>query len=77
MVIRQNLGMVAAGVIAGVALSLSGASLLRSILHGVQPHDAPTLIVAAGALGSVALAACVAAARSAATVDPAITLREE
>ena len=77
LVIRQNLGMVVGGVAAGVALSLSGARLLRSILHGVQPNDTATLLTAAGALGTIALAACVTAARSAARVDPAITLREE
>ena len=77
MVIRQNLGMVAGGVLLGIAISLAGARLLQSILHGVDPHDAPTLGIAAAALGAVALAACVSAARSAATVDPAVTLREE
>lgn len=77
MVIRQNLGMVFGGVVLGIALSLSGARLLQSILHGVQPNDMATLLIASGALGAVALSACLIAARSAARVDPAVTLREE
>jgi ABC-type antimicrobial peptide transport system permease subunit len=69
--------MIAGGLITGMLLSVAGANLLRSILHGVQPHDASTLLAASAVLGAIAVAAGILAARPAAKVDPAAILREE
>lgn len=77
MVMRQSSGMIAGGLLAGVLLSVAGATLLRSILHGVQPHDVWNLATAALTLGAIAVCAGLIAARPATRIDPAAILREE
>ncbi len=71
----------AAVVLPGMAVGLAGAlaltGLLRSMLFGVKPHDALTLIVACVALGFVALAAAYIPARRAARLTPLDALRVE
>jgi ABC-type antimicrobial peptide transport system permease subunit len=43
----------------------------------LQPHDPPTLLIAAALLGAVALAASFLPARRAASLEPMAALREE
>jgi putative ABC transport system permease protein len=51
LIVRQGAQVIAFGIVAGVALSIAGAGLLRSLLFGVGPGDWLThLAVAAGAL---------------------------
>ena len=67
--------------IAGIALGLGGAAVLArslaTLLFGVQPADPATFAIASAILGTVALMAAAIPAWCAATVDPAIVLREE
>ena len=67
--------------IAGIALGLGGAAVLArslaTLLFGVQPADPATFTIAAAILSAVALMAAAIPAWRAATVDPAIVLREE
>jgi ABC-type antimicrobial peptide transport system permease subunit len=67
--------------VAGLILGLAGAyavtRLLASQLFGVAPADPATFGSVAALLAIVALVATVAPARSAARVDPIVTLRSE
>jgi ABC-type antimicrobial peptide transport system permease subunit len=65
------------GLIAGTVLALGAGRAASSMLFGLQPHDPPTLLIAAALLGAVALAASFLPARRAASLEPMAALREE
>jgi predicted permease len=67
----------ALGVACGLAGSLGGATLLRSLLFGVSAWDLPTVIGVAAVLGFSALLASYIPARRAASVNPVEALRAE
>jgi predicted permease len=77
LVLGQGLGLTAAGVAVGLLLSLGAATALGSLLTGVGPFDAPTLLAASGLLALVAGLASYAPARRALRVDPMVSLRSE
>src|SRR5580658_4555269 len=64
------------GIIAGVILSASTASLMESLLYGVRPHDPAVFVVVPLLLFAVAVLASYLPARRATKVDPMIALRE-
>jgi putative ABC transport system permease protein len=68
-------------VVYGVALGLTGAwslsSILRSTLFQVTSTDPPSFLIAAVLLALVAVAACLIPAARTARVDPVIALREQ
>ena len=67
----------AAGLVLGALGAYAAARQLRSMLYGVTPADPWTFSAVTILLAAVAaLAACIPA-RRAATLDPAITLRQE
>jgi ABC-type antimicrobial peptide transport system permease subunit len=68
---------VIAGLVLGLAGLLGANRILQSQLIGVLPYDAPTLIVAAALLITVALLGSMLPVRQASRVDPAVTLRHE
>ena len=77
MIVRQAMAYVLLGIGAGVAATLGLGQVMRGLLHGVEPHDAPTIaVVAIGLAGAALIACCVPAAR-AARVDPVIALRQD
>ena len=67
----------AAGVAAGIALSVSAEQLVRSLLHEVQPSDATQLALCTAILLGVAIAAAAPPVRRATRVDPMTVLRSE
>jgi putative ABC transport system permease protein len=74
LVLREGLGVTAAGLLTGLLLAVSAVRLMRSFLHGVEPLD-PLVYGAVGALFvSVALLACLWPAWRAARVDPLVAL---
>jgi len=77
MVLKQgltlSLGGIAAGYLAGLALT----RLVASLLYGVGSTDLLTFLCAAGALGFAALLASYIPARRATKVDPIVALRYE
>ena len=60
----------------GLLLSIGVGMGLESLLIGIEPTDPITYAVVIGVLSVVAAAACMIPARRAASLDPAITLRE-
>ncbi|HET7292334.1 MAG TPA: ABC transporter permease [Vicinamibacteria bacterium] len=77
LVMRQGLGLVAAGGVTGLMLALPTTRLLRSLLVGTSPSDPATYAGVALLLGAVAALACFFPARRATRVDPMTTLRCE
>jgi ABC-type antimicrobial peptide transport system permease subunit len=77
MVMREALGMLGAGLVAGIACSLALSRLVAAQLFGVQALDAWTYVAAMVLLTGVALAASFVPARRASAIDPLSTLRYE
>ena len=69
--------LIGAGLIIGLVLSIGVGIGLESLLIGIEPIDPVTYAGVIGVLLIVAAAACLVPARRAASLDPAITLREE
>jgi ABC-type antimicrobial peptide transport system permease subunit len=69
------MALAAVGIVAGAAVTLSGASIAAGLLYGVSPRDPFTFAVVAAVLGALTLLACYVPARRVARTDPAITLR--
>ena len=77
LVLRRVLLPVAAGVGVGAALTLWSARFIAALLFGVEPHDLPTLAVAALVLLGVAAFAAWLPTHRVARIDPAVVLRYE
>jgi ABC-type antimicrobial peptide transport system permease subunit len=67
----------AAGLAAGIALSLLGTQALRSVLFEVSSTDPVTFAAVSGGMLAVALIACAVPAYRAAHVDPLTAIRVE
>jgi ABC-type lipoprotein release transport system permease subunit len=61
----------------GLLLSIGVGLGLESLLIGIEPTDPVTYAGVIAVLTLVAAAACLIPARRAASLDPAVTLREE
>jgi putative ABC transport system permease protein len=77
MVLRQGMAPAILGAAAGILLSFVAARLLSTLLYGVTPTDAVTLVTVAVSLVLVAALASYIPARRAASVDPINALRYE
>lgn len=77
MVLRQGLGLTAAGVIAGLAASFALTRYLETLLFEVKPADPVVAAGVAALVVGVAALACWVPARRATRVDPAVVLRQE
>jgi ABC-type antimicrobial peptide transport system permease subunit len=74
--LREVAAVVIVGALAGAALSVLVGRLVQSLLFGLTPADAPTLMTAIGLVLGVAVAAGVLPAWRASGLDPAEVLRE-
>jgi len=77
LVLRESLVLLGAGLATGIVLALTTSRAAASMLFGLKPYDAVTLIVATVSLTLVALAASYVPAIRAARVDPMQALRHE
>ncbi|HEY2152808.1 MAG TPA: ABC transporter permease [Vicinamibacterales bacterium] len=75
LVLKQGMVLAAGGALIGVALALSLARIVSTLLFGVNARDPLTLAIVTLALTLVALVACYIPARRAARVDPLVALR--
>jgi putative ABC transport system permease protein len=75
LVVREEMSACLAGIVIGVTGALLLSSLLQSLLVGVAPRDAFTLMISAAVLLAVTTAACLVPAARATRVDPATALR--
>lgn len=76
LVVTKGVILSMAGIVAGVILAASAASMMASLLYGVRPHDPVVFLAVPALLFLVALAASYLPARRATKVDPMIALRE-
>jgi len=77
LVMRELVGVLAAGLVAGGCVSLAATRVLQGILVGLGPRDAATLLAAAAVLSAVALVAGYLPAYRATKFDPMVALRDE
>jgi predicted permease len=76
-IMKQGLVLTAAGVVAGIAGALGVNRLLSSLLFGVQPTDAATLVSVTATIVLVAAIACGLPAWRASQLDPNVVLRDD
>jgi len=76
-VIGRSLRLAAIGTVAGLAIALAGAQVMRSLLFATDPRDPATFVGIALLLGVIAIVACAVPAIRASRVDPMTTLRAE
>ena len=77
MVLRQGLGTVGIGLLAGLVAAFAGTRLLADLFYGVTPNDPVTYAAVAALLLAVVLLACWIPARRATRVSPVLALRFE
>jgi predicted permease len=77
LVLRQGVGLTAAGIVAGVIGALALTRWIESLLDGVSARDPLTFSAVAALLAAVALLATWLPARRAARVDPILAIRNE
>jgi putative ABC transport system permease protein len=77
LVLAEGLKLIVVGVLAGVAIALALARVLRAFLYGVGPADPTTFVSVAVLFTAVALLACCIPARRATRTDPVTALRYE
>ena len=65
------------GIAIGTVAALAAAGLMRNLLFGIPPHDAPTFVTIALVLSAVAVLAAYFPGRRATRVDPVNALRDE
>ncbi|MGC1423797.1 MAG: ADOP family duplicated permease [Terracidiphilus sp.] len=77
LILRDTAGMAAVGLALGLLLAIAATRLEASVLFGVHPLDALSLIIAIGVLALAITLAAWLPARRAASIDPVQALRTE
>lgn len=77
LILKEAGGLAALGLGLGLACAVASATLMKSLLFGVQAWDAPTLIAVAAVLGISSLVSSFLPARRAAGVNPVEALKTE
>jgi predicted permease len=76
LVLKQGMGLVAVGIVAGLLLALAAGRSLASFLYGIRGTDPGTFVAVPLILSAVALVACLVPARRAMRLDPLAALRQ-
>jgi ABC-type antimicrobial peptide transport system permease subunit len=76
-VMKQGLVLTTIGIVAGLAGAFELNRLITSLLFGVQPTDATTIVAVVTTITLVAMVACVLPAWRASRVDPNVVLRDD
>jgi ABC-type antimicrobial peptide transport system permease subunit len=74
--LRKGVALAGVGIVAGVVVSASTASMMASLLYGVRPHDPAVFLIVPLLLFAVAVLASYLPARRATKVEPIVALRE-
>jgi predicted permease len=74
--LRKGVALAGVGIVAGVVVAASTASMMASLLYGVRPHDPAVFLIVPLLLFTVAVLASYLPARRATKVDPIVALRE-
>ena len=77
MVLKQGLGLVALGLVLGLAAASAFSTALSAYLFATPPRDPLVLLAVAGIFLIAGLLACLGPARRATGVDPLVALRSE
>ena len=77
LVLSDTARLVGIGLVAGLALAVAGARLIRSLLYQVEPLDPLVLVATASLIFGLALLVSLRPALEATRVDLSRTLREE
>ena len=76
MFLSKGVGLAGVGIVAGLVLAASTASMMGSLLYGVRPHDPAVFLIVPLLLLVVAALASYLPAHRATKVDPMVALRE-
>jgi len=76
MFLRKGVALAGLGIVAGLVVSASTASMMASLLYGVRPHDPAVFLIVPLLLLAVAALASYLPARRATKVNPIVALRE-
>jgi predicted permease len=76
LILRKGVGLASVGIVAGVIVSATTASMMASLLYGVHAHDLVVFLAVPLVLFAVAVLASYFPARRATKVDPMFALRE-
>jgi len=76
MFLRRGIVLAGVGVVVGLVVSASSASVMASLLYGVRPHDPAVFLIVPLLLFGIAVLSSYLPARRATKVDPLIALRE-
>ena len=76
MFLRKGVTLAGVGIVAGLVISASTASLMASLLYGVRPHDPAVFLLVPLLLLAVAMLASCFPAYRATQVNPIAALRE-
>jgi ABC-type antimicrobial peptide transport system permease subunit len=77
MFLHKGVALAGVGIVAGLVVSASTASLMASLLYGVRPHDPVVFLIVPLLLFAVAALASYLPARRAMKIDPMVALRHE
>ena len=77
LVLKQGLGLAAAGIAVGLAVAWAGTRLLEGMLYGIDTRDPSTFATLAALVLGIAALACLVPARRASGVDPATVLHAD
>jgi putative ABC transport system permease protein len=76
LIVREGLNLGAAGVAAGLALTVAAAFGLRHLLFGISPFDLVTVATSIAVVVAVSVAASIIPAAAAARIEPSVALED-